>query len=666
MNAIIPGIGVFTMTTRLWLCVSFITILALARATTAQDPAGRATFVARCAGCHGTDGNGGELGPAITNRVPTHSDQDLMVTIREGIPAAGMPSFGMLTASESADLVRFLRTLKPRTGSQPPRVSVTVNGRAFSGIALNQTRSDMQLLGDDGKLHLLRQMDRGYRAVTSQTDWPSYNGGTSGSRYSALSQIDRNNVARMAPKWIYSLRNTPLLQVTPVVVDGVMYVTSANECYALDAGSGREIWHYQRPRTKGLIGNAAGGINRGVGVAGDRAFMVTDHAHVIALNRHTGALLWDTEMADWHQNYNATGAPLPVGNLVVTGTSGGDEGVRGFVAAFDQATGKEAWRFWTVPAPGEPGSETWRGKGIAHPGGATWMTGAYDPQLDMLFWPVGNPGPDLIGDDRLGDNLYTDSIVALDAKTGALKWHFQFTPHDVWDYDAQESVALVDAAWQGQPRKLIVQANRNGFFYVLDRTNGKFLFGTPYVKNVTWATDLTPNGQPIKAPNMEPTLEGRRVCPSLDGASNWYSTSFNPVTGLYYLQTNDKCGIFTKVPVEWEAGKGFMGGSFRQAPDEPAQRVLRALDIHTGKPAWELPQTGAVNSWGGVLSTAGGIVILGEDSGALMAADAANGKTLWSFQTSQLWKASPMTYMFDNKQYIAVAAGSNIIAFALP
>jgi alcohol dehydrogenase (cytochrome c) len=256
--------------------------------------------------------------------------------------------------------------------------------------------------------------------------------------------------------------------------------------------------------------------------------------------------------------------------------------------------------------------------------------------------------------------------VALDAKTGALKWHFQFTPHDVWDYDAQESVALVDAAWQGQPRKLIVQANRNGFFYVLDRTNGKFLFGTPYVKNVTWATDLTPNGQPIKAPNMEPTLEGRRVCPSLDGASNWYSTSFNPVTGLYYLQTNDKCGIFTKVPVEWEAGKGFMGGSFRQAPDEPAQRVLRALDIHTGKPAWELPQTGAVNSWGGVLSTAGGIVILGEDSGALMAADAANGKTLWSFQTSQLWKASPMTYMFDNKQYIAVAAGSNIIAFALP
>jgi alcohol dehydrogenase (cytochrome c) len=627
---------------------------------------GGETFVSRCAGCHGTDGNGGELGPAITSRVLLRSDEDLMAVIRGGIPAAGMPAFATLSAAESSDLVRYVRSLQPRNGSPPPRVSLTINGRALAGIALNQARSDMQVLGDDGKIHLLRKTDAGYRIVTSQSDWPSYNGTTSGSRYSALAQIEKSNIARMVPKWIFSLQNTPRLQVTPVVVEGVMYVTSANECYALDAGSGREIWHYQRPRTKGLIGNAAGGINRGVGVAGDRLFMVTDHAHVIALNRHTGALLWDTEMADWHQNYNATGAPLPVGNLVVTGTSGGDEGVRGFVAAFDQATGKEVWRFWTVPAPGEPAAQTWQGKGIAHPGGTTWMTGTYDPQLDMVYWPVGNPGPDLIGDDRLGDNLYTDSIVALDAKTGALKWYFQTTPHDVWDYDAQEPVVLVDTNWQGQPRKLIVQANRNGFFYVLDRTNGKFLFGTNFVKNVTWATGLTPEGKPIKVPNMEPTLEGKRVCPSLDGASNWYSTSFNPITGLYYVQTNDKCGIFTKVPVEWEAGKGFMGGSFRQAPDEPAQRVLRAIDIRTGKPAWELPQLGAVNSWGGALSTAGGVVIFGEDSGALMAADAMNGKPLWSFQTSQLWKASPMTYMFDNKQYVAVAAGSNIIAFALP
>jgi alcohol dehydrogenase (cytochrome c) len=532
-------------------------------------------------------------------------------------------------------------------------------------LAVNQSAGDLQMIGDDRKIHLLRKSGDQYRRVTSQADWPSYNGGMNGGRHSSLAQITKSNVGRMTPKWIFSLPNTTNLQVTPVVVEGVMYVTSANECYALDAGSGRQIWHYQRSRTKGLIGVSAGGANRGVVVAGDRVFMATDHAHLIALNRFTGALVWETEMADWHQNYYTTGAPLAVQNLIIAGISGGDDGVRGFLAAYEQSTGKEVWRFWTVPRPGEPGSETWRGKAIEHPGATTWMTGTYDPDLEMLYWPIGNPGPDMIGDERLGDNLYSDSIVALDVKTGRLKWHFQFTPHDVWDYDAEQPSVLVDTNWQGQPRKLLVHANRNGFFYVLDRTNGKFLLGTQYVKTVTWASGLTPEGRPIVVPNMEPTLEGKRVCPSLEGASNWYSTSFNPATGLYYVQTNDKCGLFTRTNMDWEAGKGFMGGSFRPAP-EPAQRVLRALDIKSGKAVWELPQTGTVNSWGGVLTTAGGVVIFCEDSGALMAADAANGKPLWSFQTSQLWKSSPMTYMFDNKQYIAVAAGPNIVAFGLP
>jgi len=645
----------------------FATLLLTAATAPAQSPdAGRQVFAARCAGCHGSDGNGGELGPGISTRVPTRTDQELTTLFRQGLPASGMPSFANMPDSETASLIPYLRTLKPRGGTAPERMQVVLqNGSPVAGLVLNKSLFDMQLLGDDRKLHLLRYTSGGYRPVTSQTDWTSYNGGASGSRYSTLAQINKSNAAALAPQWMFSLRNTNNLQVTPIVSEGVMYVTAANECYALDAGSGREIWHYQRARTKGLVGNAAGGVNRGAAVAGDRLFMVTDHAHVLALNKATGALLWETEMADWHQNYNATGAPLPVGNLVITGTSGGDEGVRGFVAAYDQATGKEVWRFWTTPKRGEPGSETWQGKGLDHPAGTTWMTGVYDAPLDTIYWTVGNPGPDLIGDDRLGDNLYTDSVVALDAKTGALKWHFQFTPHDVWDYDAQETPALVDAMWQGQPRKLMVQANRNGFFYVLDRTNGKFLFGTQYVKSVTWATGLDANGRPLRVPNMEPTLDGKRVCPSLDGASNWYSTSFNPTTNLYYVQTNDKCGIFTKIPAEWEAGKGFMGGSFAPAP-EPAQRLLRAIDITTGKAVWSLPQTGAVNSWGGVLSTAGGVVIFGEDSGALMAADAATGKALWSFQTSALWKASPMTYMFDNKQYVAVAAGSNIIAFGLP
>jgi alcohol dehydrogenase (cytochrome c) len=645
---------------------AFLLSAVLFAVTASAQDAGRQVFVTRCAGCHGTDGNGGELGPNIAVRVPTRTDQELTTVVRQGLTASGMPAFASLSDSETGALVQFLRTLKPRAGSAPERAMVTLaGGGTLSGLVLNQSQFDMQLLGDDRKLHLLRKSGAQYRPLTSQTDWTSYNGGPAGSRYSALSQITKSNVSSLAPKWIFNLRNTNNLQVTPIVSEGVMYVTSANECYALDAGSGREIWHYQRPRTKGLIGNAAGGVNRGASVAGDRLFMVTDHAHILALNKFTGAVLWETEMADWHQNYNATGSPLPVGNLVVTGTSGGDEGVRGFVAAFDQATGKEVWRSWTTPKRGEPGSETWQGKGLDHPAGTTWMTGTYDPSLDTIYWTVGNPGPDLIGDDRLGDNLYTDSVVALDAKTGAMKWHFQFTPHDVWDYDAEETPALVDTTWQGQPRKLLVQANRNGYLYVLDRTSGKFLSGWQYVKNVTWASGLDANGRPMRVPNMEPTLEGRRVCPSLDGASNWYSTSFNPATSLYYVQTNDKCGIFTKVPADWEAGKGFMGGSFAPAP-EAAQRLLRAIDIRSGKTVWELPQTGTVNSWGGVLSTASGVVIFGEDSGALMAADASTGKPLWNFQTNALWKASPMTYMFDDKQYVAIAAGSNIIAFGLP
>jgi alcohol dehydrogenase (cytochrome c) len=648
--------------------VTALLLFVLSSATLAAaqpaDP-GRQIWVSRCAGCHGTDGNGGELGPNIASRIPSRTDQDLSTVIRQGLTTAGMPAFPNLSDTEATDLIRFLRTLRPRAGNGPARIKLTLpGGRALDGLALNQSSVDVQLLGDDRRIHLLRKNGEKFREVTSQSDWPSYNGDVGGGRFSPLTQINKNNVSRLVPKWLFGLPNTSNLQVTPVVADGVMYVTSANECYALDAGTGREIWHYQRPRTKGLIGVSAGGANRGVAVAGDRVFMTTDHAHLIALNRVTGALMWEIEMADWHQNYYTTGAPLALQNMLIAGISGGDDGVRGFLAAYDQATGREVWRFWTVPQRGEPGSETWQGKAIDHPGGTTWMTGTYDPVLDTLYWPVGNPGPDFIGDDRLGDNLYTDAIVALDPKTGKLKWYFQFTPHDVWDYDAMQPSVLVDATWQGQPRKLLVHANRNGFFYVLDRTDGKFLLGKQYVKNVTWASGLTAEGRPIVVPDMEPSRDGKRVCPSLDGASNWYSTSFNPITNLYYVQTNDKCGIFTRTDMDWEAGKGFMAGSFGPAP-EPAQRVLRALDIRTGKAVWELPQTGTVNSWGGVLSTAGGIVIFGEDSGALMAADASTGKPLWSFQTSQLWKASPMTYTFDNKQLIAVAAGSNIIAFGL-
>lgn len=639
-------------------------VASLAAAQTAGS--GRQEYNARCASCHGADGNGGERAPGIVSRLAARNDVQLAELIRHGLPGAGMPGYAMADAP-MRDLVAFLRTLRGRRSATQERLTVSVTGGpALHGVVLNRGAAELQLRTDDGRIHLLRKNGDGYRPVTSQTDWPTYHGSADGNRYSKLAQIGTGNVRTLGPKWLFTLPNASRLQVTPIVVEGIMYVTAANECYALDAGTGRELWQYRRPRTKGVIGDAGGGINRGVAISGSRLFMVTDHAHLIALDRFTGALLWETEMADYRQNYGATAAPLVVGNLVISGISGGDEGVRGFVAAFDDTTGREAWRFWTVPKAGDPGSETWKGTASEHGCATTWLTGTYDAQLGTVFWPAGNPCPDYNGEERRGDNLYSDSILALDPKTGRLKWHYQYTPHDLWDWDAQQPPVLVDANWQGRPRKLLLHANRNGFFYVLDRTNGELLLAKPFVRKLTWAKEIGPDRRPVLNPGQEPSAEGTRVCPAVEGATNWFSTSFSPSTGFYYVQALEKCNIFIRTPGKWEAGKSYYDGSTRQVPGEPGQKVLRAIDIQTGRIAWELPQTGPANSWGGTLTTAGGLVFFGDDSGALSAADAATGKALWSFPTNQLWKASPMTYQFDNRQYVAVAAGPNIISFGLP
>ncbi|MGO9260991.1 MAG: PQQ-binding-like beta-propeller repeat protein [Bryobacteraceae bacterium] len=628
---------------------------------------GRSLFENRCARCHGSDGNGGELGPAIAYRLRAHNDQQLATLIHEGLPGRGMPPIPVNEA-EMGPLIRFLRSLQTRGPARPVvRLKVRTTGnRDLEGEVLNQGFDDLQLRTADQRVYLLRRAGDRYREVTSETDWPTYNGDPGGNRYTRLSQITPANVSRLGPKWIFTLPNTAHLEVTPVVVEGIMYVTSSNECYALDAGTGRQIWHFRRPKTEGMAGDAASGINRGVAVAGNRVFMETDAAHIIALNRFTGELLWDTEMADWHLNYFATSAPLTAGSLVVGGVGGGEHGSRGFVAAFDQASGKEAWRFWTIPKPGDPGSETWKGKGIAHGGAPTWFTGTYDAELDTVYWPSGNPSAEYNGDDRLGDNLFSDCILALDAKTGKLKWHFQTTPHDLWDWDATETPIVADGAWQGQPRKLLLQANRNGFFYVWDRTDGKMLLAKPFVRNLTWASGIGADGRPILNPHQEPTEAGTRVCPSQDGATNWFSPSFNPTTGLFYAQTFEKCSVYTKRELgDWEAGKEYLGGTQRTAPGDKPERILKAIDVQSGRVVWELPQPGPAESWGGTLATATNLVIFGEEGGALMAADATTGRALWSFPTNQLWKASPMTYQFDGKQYIAIAAGSNILTFGI-
>jgi alcohol dehydrogenase (cytochrome c) len=473
-------------------------------------------------------------------------------------------------------------------------------------------------------------------------------------------------VDRLAPKWIFPIPNAPrALEGTPVVVDGVMYVTSVNEAWALDARSGREIWRYGRPRSQGLAGDAASGINRGVAVLGDRVFMVSDNAHLFALHRLTGQLIWDVEMADSRQNYGSTSAPLVVNDLVVAGVSGGDEGIRGFLDAYKASTGERVWRFWTIPAPGEPGSESWGGRALEHGCGATWLTGTYDPEARLLYWPTGNPCPDYNGGERKGDNLYTASVLALQPDTGKLKWYYQFTPHDLHDWDATETPVLVDAQWRGQPRKLLLQGNRNGFFYVLDRLTGKVLVAEPFVKRLTWASGIGADGRPILLPGNEPTVEGQLVCPAVAGAANWPSNAYNPATGLFYMFAEESCNIYSKNDQWWEAGKSFYGGGTRRAPGETGRKFLKAIDIQTGKTSWEIPDIGGGILASGLMSTAGGLIFYGDGNGAFVAADASNGKPLWHFNTGQSWKAGPMTFTVDGNQYIGMAAGSTIMAFAL-
>jgi alcohol dehydrogenase (cytochrome c) len=625
--------------------------------------AGRRVFESRCAVCHGADGHGGDTGPSIVFRMPLLSEADLGAVIRDGRPAKGMPPQPM-PAVELQALTRYLRAIERRERPLERTTVQTTDGRTLAGAILNQGLDDLQLRTDDKRVHLLRRSGTQFRPVTSETGWPTYNGDPGGNRYTTLTQIDRTNVGSLAPAWVFDVPDAGLLQLTPVVVDGLMYVTMPNECYALDAGSGRQVWRYKRSRTPGVT---MGHTNRGVAVAGDRLFMVTDHAHLIALNRFTGELLWDTAMDDFRKNYASTSAPLVAGNLVISGVTGGEHGANGFVIAVDQETGKEAWRFWTVPKPGTPGSETWDGKDVEHGGAPTWFTGSYDPALDLVYWPTGNPAKEYDGQDRKGDNLYASCILALDRKTGTLKWHYQFTPHDLWDWDATQTSVLVDAEWKGAPRKLMLHANRNGFFYVFDRATGERLLSTPFVKHLTWASGIGADGRPIRLPNQNPSPQGTRVCPSQDGATNWFSPSFSPQTGLYYLQTFEKCSEYRTSPQgPWESGKTYLGGSQRILQENPTpQRILRALDIRTGKTAWELPQFGPGTTWGGTLTTASGLVIVAEDGGALIAVDAKDGRPLWSFPANASWKASPMTYQFDGRQYVAVAAGGNILSFAL-
>ena len=496
-------------------------------------------------------------------------------------------------------------------------------------------------------------------------NWPSYNGDYSGRRFSSLSQINSSNIGQLRAQWAFHVKASSDLEVTPVAVDGILFISAANDVYAVDARAGRTIWHYTRPVSEDLIDDASQHHSRGVAVWHSRVYILTDNAHLLCLDARSGHLLWDVAYTNGNKNYGATSAPLIVHDKVLVGTSGGDDGVRGFLAAYNAESGKEEWRFWTIPGPGEPGSESWPGKMYERGGGTTWMPGTYDPELNLLYWGTSNPSPDFDGAVRPGDDLYTDCVVALDPDTGKLKWHFQFTPHDLFDYDATETAVLVDTVYQGEPRKLLVEANRNGFVYLLDRSNGKFLSATRFAEKLNWASGIDSSGRPIRT-DVAPTAEGTLVCPGFEGATNWYSPSYNPATHLLYFLSMEDCATYFLKPQEFEEGRTYYSTGIKHPANRSPEKILLAYDVASGKFAWRYPQIGTGHSAGGTMTTAGGLTFFGDDAESFEAVDAQSGAPLWHFHTGQLMHASPMSFAVDGKQYVAIASGSEVFTFALP
>ena len=527
-------------------------------------------------------------------------------------------------------------------------------------------------------------------AAEAPADWLTYSGTYFSQRYSELDQVTPANVDDLQLQWVYQ---TPVFgpwQSTPLVVDGIMYLTQRpNDVVALDARTGRVFWTYQYP-TPADHRACCGSNNRGVAILDDRLFMATLDAHVIALDATTGALLWDVELADKELAYSFTLAPLAINDKVIVGTAGGDRGIRGFISALDAATGEEVWRFYTIPGPGEPGHETWEPcppdpvtycdpEAWMHGGASVWLTGSYDPELNLTYWGIGNPGPDFYREQRPGDNLYSDSVVALDADTGELRWYFQFTPDDPYDYDAVQIPVLADIERNGVPFKVMLWANRNGFYYVLDRATGRFLTGQPFVR-VNWAEGLDDSGRPVETPQPP----GEPTYPGVQGGTNWYSPSFSPRTELMYIPAWEDYGsIFVGEPQEYEPGGSFIGGrprTFNPVPDAPivpgltrgpvntwtdeaARGTVVAVDALSGERQWSFEMTDVISS--GILTTASDLLFTGARSGYFQALDARTGDLLWRSALGGQIVNGPMTYEVGGKQYVAVIAGSSLSTFAL-
>jgi alcohol dehydrogenase (cytochrome c) len=517
--------------------------------------------------------------------------------------------------------------------------------------------------------------DRILHANQEPQNWLTFSGNLNSQRHSLLTQISPANTSDLTLKWVYQSRSLDKHEVTPLVVDGVMYtIQSPNDVVALDATTGKMIWQYSHKPAEGTRNPCCGNLTRGVAILGDKLFLAALDARMIAIDAKTGKELWNTPIADYKQQYAMTVAPIVVKDKVIAGVAGGEHGVRGFLAAYDANTGREVWRFNTVPGPGEAGYETWLDKNgkpsdsYLHGGAPIWVTGSYDPETNLTMWGTGNAGPDYNGDNRLGDNLYSSSVIALDADTGKLKWHYQFSPHDELDWDATQIPVLVDITLQGRPRKTMMWANRNGVFYVLDRTTGQFLSGKSFTKT-NWLTGFDEKGRPMRAPGVVPTVEGTLVYPGNQGGTNWYNPSFSPVTGLFYIPAwENSSSLYRKneAPPEFELGKSFTGGGPGRASaggDEVFSSII-AMDPKTGDRKWTF-KLSAASTEGGVLTTASNVLFAGGRDGQFVALNAADGKLLWETNLGPSVSAGPMTYMVNGKQYVSIQCGNALYTFAL-
>ena len=653
--------------------------------------AGRAVFFGAggCSGCHAVQGAGRGFGPDLTAIGQQRSVADLTraitqpgenarggnrgaevktadgKTVRGAIVMENSFSLYLRDRAEKLYLLskaeirsrQDVKSLMPKIALEPKQVNDLV---AFlkqpSGV-----EHDLSVWKPADDFNVT--WDRLKNSAAEPRNWLHYWGDLQGTHYSGLQAITPANVSKLAAQWTYQFGGGNV-EVTPLVVDGLMFVTGPRDnAAALDARTGTPIWRYRRPLPE-FHANCTVSTNRGFAVLGDRLFLGTLDTHLVSLDAKSGRVIWDIAVDDYKAGFSITHAPLVVGDKIIVGVTAGECALYGFLDAYDAKTGKRLWRVQSIAQPGDPNRATWAGKTAETGGGPTWMTGTYDPETDTIFWGTGNPSPDYNGSVREGDNLYTNCVLALDPATGRRKWFFQFTPHDTHDWDASETPVLIDAVFQGKPRKLLLHADRNAFFYVLDRETGEFLLGKPFTRQ-TWAKGLDAKGRPIVIPNTDPTPEGNYVCPDATGGTNWDSPSYDPKTKLLYIGARDSCAIYKSVTKPPVPGAPYTGTGDQADESIGGKGVITAIDPFTGDVRWKYTlQQGSASA--GVLGTAGGVLFAASKEGFLLGLDARAGKLLWKYQTGSEIRASPMAYAVDGKQYVAIANDAALMVFALP